>query len=127
MFNAEEITIRWTPPEADADCVTGYLVEQKSDVSGEWKRVAEGVKKTLYAVQGLTQKQSYQFRVRAMDEDEIGEPSDPSNLVAHPCSKFITIFILTKIPHECFVCIGVLSFFMTWFTYDIHIVCFWKR
>uniref|UniRef100_A0A8C1GY96 Titin n=1 Tax=Cyprinus carpio TaxID=7962 RepID=A0A8C1GY96_CYPCA len=61
------ITIQWTKPEYDGGFkITGYTVEKRDLPSGRWMRANfTNIIETTFTISGLTQDESYEFRVFA--------------------------------------------------------------
>lgn len=84
-FDNKSVTLKWAKPEEDGGRpITHYTVEMKDKLSVEWVEVfktkdsnPEGV------VEGLKEKNIYQFRIRAHNKAGASEPSEPTN--SHIC------------------------------------------
>jgi len=84
-YDNKSVTLKWAKPEEDGGRpITHYTVEMKDKLSVEWVEVLktkdnnpEGV------VQGLKEKNVYQFRVRAHNKAGASEPSEPTS--SHVC------------------------------------------
>ncbi len=73
-FDAEEATVRWTPPEEEAEAeLTGYFVEYllvsssgkgEQDAWEEYPQRVKPAKRPSVKVTGLDEGNKYQFRVR---------------------------------------------------------------
>jgi len=61
--------------------VTGYQVEMKTGVEGQWTAVGDPVEGLELVVEGLTPCCQYQFRVAAVNCMGVGEFSSASELV----------------------------------------------
>uniref|UniRef100_A0A672NWH2 Titin n=1 Tax=Sinocyclocheilus grahami TaxID=75366 RepID=A0A672NWH2_SINGR len=61
------ITIQWTKPEYDGGFkITGYTVEKRDLSAGRWMRANfTNIIETTFTISGLTQDESYEFRVLA--------------------------------------------------------------
>uniref|UniRef100_A0A8C2FGJ6 Fibronectin type-III domain-containing protein n=1 Tax=Cyprinus carpio TaxID=7962 RepID=A0A8C2FGJ6_CYPCA len=76
------ITIQWTKPEYDGGFkITGYTVEKRDLPSGRWMRANfTNIIETTFTISGLTQDESYEFRVFARNSaGAVSNPSDPSD------------------------------------------------
>ncbi|KAJ9595175.1 hypothetical protein L9F63_013533, partial [Diploptera punctata] len=79
-YDNKSVTLKWAKPETDGGRpIVFYTVEMKDKLSVEWTEVLktkdsnpEGI------VEGLKEKNIYQFRVRAHNKAGFGEPSDPT-------------------------------------------------
>ena len=75
----QQVTLRWTAPTNDGgEPITRYEYEQ--DGSGTW--TSTGGTATRYTVTGLTNGQTYTFRVRAVNS--IGESGESNQVTATP-------------------------------------------
>lgn len=77
------ITLVWEKPPYDGGSkVTGYIIESKESPKGRWSKAnLMNVADTKFTVSGLTQDQSYEFRVFA--KNAVGSVSNAS-LIAGP-------------------------------------------
>uniref|UniRef100_A0A673JCJ2 Titin n=1 Tax=Sinocyclocheilus rhinocerous TaxID=307959 RepID=A0A673JCJ2_9TELE len=76
------ITIQWTKPEYDGGFkITGYTVEKRDLSAGRWMRANfTNIIETTFTISGLTQDESYEFRVLARNSaGAVSNPSDPSD------------------------------------------------
>uniref|UniRef100_A0A8C1MV86 Titin n=1 Tax=Cyprinus carpio TaxID=7962 RepID=A0A8C1MV86_CYPCA len=76
------ITIQWTKPEYDGGFkITGYTVEKRDLPAGRWIRANfTNIIETTFTISGLTQDESYEFRVLARNSaGAVSNPSDPSD------------------------------------------------
>ncbi|KAE9421213.1 hypothetical protein Angca_004091, partial [Angiostrongylus cantonensis] len=73
----------WSRPIRDGGApIDGYFVEKKKIGDPEWSRVnGTPIKATTLVVDGLGEKEEYEFRVIAVNSAGEGEPSKPSELV----------------------------------------------
>ncbi|KAJ1363943.1 Twitchin [Parelaphostrongylus tenuis] len=73
----------WNRPLRDGGApIDGYYVEKKKIGDPEWSRVnGAPIKATSLVVDGLGEKEEYEFRVIAVNSAGEGEPSKPSELV----------------------------------------------
>ncbi|GIY64293.1 twitchin [Caerostris darwini] len=68
------VSLAWEPPAHD-----GYLVEKKEKGTQEWVRVTSfPIPTTDFIVPSLSDGQTYEFRVLAVNDGGIGKPSKPS-------------------------------------------------
>ncbi|XP_072047556.1 myomesin-3-like [Amphiura filiformis] len=73
------ISISWSPPESDGGSpITNYLIERKDTTSTRWIKVTkETVIDTEYTIRDLTEGQTYEFRVAAVNKAGPGPFSEP--------------------------------------------------
>lgn len=84
-YDNKSVTLKWAKPTEDGGRpITHYTVEMKDKLSVEWVEVLktkdsspEGV------VEGLKEKNIYQFRIRAHNKAGASEPSEPTD--SHIC------------------------------------------
>ena len=71
------VSLAWEPPANDGGRpITGYLVEKKEKGTQEWVRVTTfPIPTTDFVVPSLSDGQTYDFRVMAVNEGGIGKPS----------------------------------------------------
>lgn len=79
------VSLVWQKPPFDGGCkITGYMVERRDAPNGRWTKANfTNVIETKITVSGLTQDQSYEFRVFA--KNAAGSVSNPS-LIAGPAT-----------------------------------------
>lgn len=72
------ISLAWQKPEYDGGSpVTGYVIEKREGVSSKWSKTnLTNVTDTRFIVTGLTQDETYEFRVMA--KNAVGSVSNPS-------------------------------------------------
>ncbi|WKY05591.1 hypothetical protein Q1695_006081 [Nippostrongylus brasiliensis] len=75
--------VLWNRPLRDGGApIDGYIVEKKKIGDTEWTRANnKPIKGTSLVVDGLGEKENYEFRVIAVNSAGEGEPSKPSDLV----------------------------------------------
>jgi hypothetical protein len=98
------IKINWKKPDNDGgNPITGYMVEMKSKSSSDWIPCNSfPTKATEYTASGLVESQSYEFRVKAVNEAGPGSPSKASNWQkAEPPT--CTLFVVFKCSDFGFV------------------------
>lgn len=70
------ISLAWCPPEI-GDEPSGYILEVHSEHAKEWTRCTKiPIISTSYIVGCLQEKMKYFFRIRAVNEGGIGEPTE---------------------------------------------------
>ena len=75
------VSLSWDKPtDTGGGKIEGYVVEMK-DKDGQWKEVSPLVKDNKFKVPRLTEGESYQFRVKAVNEAGPGTPSSPTGLI----------------------------------------------
>ncbi|XP_076970898.1 immunoglobulin superfamily member 22 [Tamandua tetradactyla] len=68
------ISLAWWEP-AQGDPPSGYIPEMRAEGTKEWSKCIKiPISGTCYTVGGLTERQKYFFRIRAMNEAGVGEP-----------------------------------------------------
>lgn len=72
------ISLAWQKPNYDGGSpITGYIIEKREGVSTRWfKANLTNVTDTRFTVTGLTQDETYEFRVMA--KNAVGSVSNPS-------------------------------------------------
>ncbi|KAL3088858.1 hypothetical protein niasHS_009150 [Heterodera schachtii] len=82
------VDLSWIRPLHDGGApIDGYVVEQRKMGDDDWSRAnigipgAKTVRDTRCTVEGLPEKEQFEFRVRAVNKAGEGEPSKPSDLV----------------------------------------------
>lgn len=91
------VTLVWQKPHYDGGSkIIGYVVERRESPKGRWTKANfSNVIETNFIVSGLTQDESYEFRVFA--RNAVGSLSNPS-LIAGPVKcvdvqgKFLSLF-----------------------------------
>ncbi|XP_026971018.1 immunoglobulin superfamily member 22 [Sagmatias obliquidens] len=68
------ISLAWLEP-AEGDPPSGYILEMRAEDTKEWSKCTKiPISGTCYTVGGLTERQKYFFRIRAVNEAGCGEP-----------------------------------------------------
>lgn len=80
-YDNKSVTLKWAPPESDGGRpITNYVVEVKDKFSPDWNEVLQTEGNTPEAkVEGLKEKQVYQFRVRAVNKAGKSNPSEATD------------------------------------------------
>ncbi len=74
--------LTWNPPQTDGGSrVTHYVVERRDLRHDQWITVSSFCKSTSFTVQGLSEGQTYDFRVRAANANGVGPPLAGANPV----------------------------------------------
>lgn len=81
-WDKDHVDLKWAPPKTDGGSpVTEYLIEKK-DKYGNWeKALTVPAGQTFATVPNLTEGESYQFQVRAVNAAGPGEASDPTPII----------------------------------------------
>ncbi|XP_034735487.1 immunoglobulin superfamily member 22-like isoform X2 [Etheostoma cragini] len=70
------ISLRWSPPE-QGDEPSGYILEVRPEDVKEWAKATKiPIAVTAFNVGGLQERRKYHFRVRAVNEGGVGEPTE---------------------------------------------------
>ncbi|KAJ8777680.1 hypothetical protein J1605_014333 [Eschrichtius robustus] len=68
------MSLAWLEP-AEGDPPSGYILEMRAEDTKEWSKCTKiPISGTCYTVGGLTERQKYFFRIRAVNEAGCGEP-----------------------------------------------------
>lgn len=80
-YDNKSVTLKWTRPEEDGGRpITHYTVEMRDKLSVEWAEVLKTKDNNPECVvEGLKEKNIYQFRIRAHNKAGASEPSEPTN------------------------------------------------
>ena len=93
------ITLAWQQPSDGGSKITGYFIEKRDDPKGRWTKAhLTNITNKHYTVTGLTQDESYEFRVMA--KNAVGSVSNPS-IVAGPVTCVDTFGRLYCIVLHC--------------------------
>ena len=98
------ISVVWEKPNYDGGSpITGYIIEKREGVSPKWsKAILNNITDTRVTVTGLTQDETYEFRVMA--KNAVGSVSNPS-MTAGPATCMDTygtsLSIRLLIFHHC--------------------------
>lgn len=91
-YDNMSVTLKWERPKSDGGRpITHYVIEQKDKFSATWTEVMKTEGPAPEAkVGGLKEKQTYQFRVRAVNKAGQSEPSEPTDnhLCKHKNCKY---------------------------------------
>ncbi|KRF85408.1 twitchin isoform X27 [Drosophila virilis] len=79
-YNEHMVKLKWDAPKHDGGApITGYIIEKKDKFSPIWDEVfTTNTPAPEAIVDGLTEGNVYQFRVRAINKAGTSEPSDPT-------------------------------------------------
>uniref|UniRef100_A0A8C6L6S3 Titin n=1 Tax=Nothobranchius furzeri TaxID=105023 RepID=A0A8C6L6S3_NOTFU len=83
IVTRNQVTLRWSKPEYDGGIkITGYVVEKK-EASGRWMKASfANIIETEFVVTGLTEDQTYEFRVIARNAAGVfSQPSDSTGTI----------------------------------------------
>ncbi|XP_061772633.1 immunoglobulin superfamily member 22-like [Nerophis ophidion] len=101
------ISLSWTPPE-QGDTPSGYILEVRPEDAKEWKKSTKiPIAGTSFTVGGLQQRMKYHFRIRAVNEGGLGEPTELSQGVfARPPPVAPRFDLQGKMKSQMVVCAG---------------------
>lgn len=106
------ISLAWQKPNYDGGSpITGYIIEKREGVSTRWSKAnLTNVTDTRFTVTGLTQDETYEFRVMA--KNAVGSVSNPS-MTAGPATCVDTYgrFLLQFITFSSKIWIGDVIFY----------------
>ena len=75
--------LSWTPPFSDGGSpITSYVVEMKDRFSPRWSVVQDSIIQEKFQLTNLKENNEYQFRVIAVNNAGLGEPSPAVNITA---------------------------------------------
>ncbi|XP_055385446.1 twitchin isoform X34 [Condylostylus longicornis] len=94
-WDKDHADLKWEKPDNDGGApIEGYLIEYKDKFSNEWVKAKEVPADCLATtVDGLTEGQQYEFRVKAINKAGPGEPSDATKPIIAKC-RFVKPFIV---------------------------------
>lgn len=73
------VALSWSPPESDGGSpITGYLIEKKDVSSTRWMKIKETIVDAEFTVRDLSEGQTYEFRVAAINKAGAGPFSEPT-------------------------------------------------
>ena len=92
-WDRDHVDLKWTKPTDDGGApITGYVIEKKKKGTMAWMPGAEILGNvTEGTCPGLEEGEEYEFRVRAVNREGQGEPSDPSRSVIARARKLAPI------------------------------------
>ncbi|XP_018789320.1 PREDICTED: twitchin isoform X17 [Bactrocera latifrons] len=94
-WDKDHADLKWDAPDSDGgDPITAYIIEYKEKFSNDWvagKKVSGDVCEGT--VDGLKERQQYEFRIRAVNKAGPGEPSDKTKAIIAKC-RFVKPFIV---------------------------------
>lgn len=97
--------LKWDKPLKDGNApITGYIIEKKDPISGQWVKAAE-VPGREGRVGGLIEGQKYEFRVTAVNKAGPGEPSEATAPhLAKPkfCKLVLCVLIFLSVSYILF-------------------------
>ncbi|VDQ11068.1 unnamed protein product [Trichobilharzia regenti] len=99
-YDRTHIDIKWEPPEDDGGApIKGYHVERREPRSQRWLRLTRVPQAELtYSDSGVREGKEYEYRVIAVNEGGLGEPSPPSDLQTAKASREPPKLKLTELP-----------------------------
>ncbi|XP_047491377.1 twitchin-like isoform X5 [Penaeus chinensis] len=82
-WDKDFVELKWTKPAKDNGApITGYIIEKRDEASGKWIKAAEvRGQEPKGRVNNLDEGETYEFRVRAVNEAGPSDPSEPSKPV----------------------------------------------
>lgn len=110
------ISLRWTPPE-QGDEPSGYILEIRPEDAKEWTKATKmSIAGTAFTVTGLQERMKYHFRIRAVNEGGVGEPTELSEavLALPPPGIILTISCSRHFLLYLFFFIHILRFSIQW-------------
>ena len=73
------VVLKWKPPENDGGRPVLYYILEYKDKLSDWMQGGKTEKNDPEGrIEGLKEKETYQFRVRAVNKAGCGEPSQPT-------------------------------------------------
>lgn len=99
----EEMTVQWSEPERDGGKpIIGYLLEKREEHAVRWSPVnKDPVPTTRFTVTGLLPLHDYQYRVKAVNEIGIGNPSKPSRAITAKDAVGMSHIIMFTLQTAC--------------------------
>ncbi|KAK0400071.1 hypothetical protein QR680_003339 [Steinernema hermaphroditum] len=91
-YDSNQVSLKWNPPRDDGGApISGYVVERfEKRGGGDWAPVKRAIiNGTEATITGLAEGETYQFRVRAVNEAGEGPPSNGCDPVT--CKPFVEI------------------------------------
>lgn len=91
----DRMTLTWSEPSHDGGKpIQGYIIERRENFSKQWNRVNRDlIKDTTFTIKGLTEGNNYEFRISAVNDTGIGNPSEvsaPPKLARSPAGRIKT-------------------------------------
>ncbi|TMS38626.1 hypothetical protein L596_005310 [Steinernema carpocapsae] len=89
-YDSNQVSLKWNPPRDDGGApITGYVIERfEKRGGGDWAPVKRAIfNGTEATITGLAEGETYQFRVRAVNEAGEGNPSNGCDPVT--CKLFV--------------------------------------
>lgn len=101
------ISLAWQKPNYDGGSpVRGYIIEKRESVSGRWSKAnLTNVTDTRYTITGLTQDETYEFRVLA--RNAVGSVSNPS-MTAGPATCVDTYGQWSHITNDSLTVVNII-------------------
>ncbi|XP_069019250.1 titin-like [Embiotoca jacksoni] len=99
VITRENVTLQWAKPKYDGgSTITGYVVEKKELPDGRWAKANfTNVIENVFTVTGLTEGQSYEFRVTAKNGAGVwSKPSESVTIIVQDVIEGPSAFIDPK-------------------------------
>ncbi|CAH8545499.1 unnamed protein product [Schistosoma haematobium] len=99
-YDRTHIDIKWEPPEDDGGApIKGYHVERREPRSQRWMRLTRVPQQELtYSDSGVREGKEYEYRVIAVNEGGLSDPSPPTDLQFAKASREPPKLKLTELP-----------------------------
>ncbi|CAH8526186.1 unnamed protein product [Heterobilharzia americana] len=99
-YDRTHIDIEWEPPEDDGGApIKGYHVERREPRSQRWMRLTRVPQPDLtFSDSGVREGKEYEYRVIAVNEAGLGEPSPPTDLQFAKASREPPKLKLSELP-----------------------------
>uniref|UniRef100_A0A3Q0KKY1 non-specific serine/threonine protein kinase n=1 Tax=Schistosoma mansoni TaxID=6183 RepID=A0A3Q0KKY1_SCHMA len=99
-YDRTHIDIKWEPPEDDGGApIKGYHVERREPRSQRWMRLTRVPQRELtYSDSGVREGKEYEYRVIAVNEGGLSDPSPPTDLQVAKASREPPKLKLTELP-----------------------------